>query len=143
MASIFNLTIPQLRQWSRRQVTDHRQLNEPVEALNRMTTGVGVPRQTVGVPVAATGIAFAVVDSLAEEEDVLFVKYLDQDNIPASQAESAMVWPNMINTDWRTFVDTDIVVPVVLSNGIPYVMQLPRWYMRDDPSGIPGGDCRI
>lgn len=68
MASIFNLTIPQLRQWSRRQVTDHRQLNEPVEALNRMTTGVGVPQQVAGVPLAA-GISATAQFKLAQDAD--------------------------------------------------------------------------
>lgn len=47
MPSIFSLSIPQLSQWSRRQKVDHRQQNEPVEAINRMMTGIGVPRQRI------------------------------------------------------------------------------------------------
>lgn len=62
MASIFNLSIPQLKQWSRRQLPDHRQLNEPVEAINRMTTGIAPPRmkagQAIGIAAGVTVAAF-------------------------------------------------------------------------------------
>lgn len=51
MPNIFNLSIPQLGQWSRRQLPDHRQLNEPVEAINRMITGIGPPRMKAGMPI--------------------------------------------------------------------------------------------
>ena len=56
MPSIFNLSIPQLRQWARRQQPDHRQLNEPVEAINRMVTGLAPPRMKPGVPVAVAAV---------------------------------------------------------------------------------------
>lgn len=45
--NLFGQSISQLRRWRAKQPLDHRQLNEPVEALNRMMTGVALPRQHV------------------------------------------------------------------------------------------------
>lgn len=58
--NLMGMSVPQLRRWSRGQPLDHRQLNEPVEAINQMMTGVGPPRQTmgrVGAPAAISAVA--------------------------------------------------------------------------------------
>lgn len=59
--NIMGLTVPQLRRWGPNQPLDHRQLNEPVDVLNDMTRGVGVPRQVRvrGGAAAAVGSAVA------------------------------------------------------------------------------------
>lgn len=44
-ANIMGLSLPQLRRWRAGEPLDHRRLNEPVDVLNDMTRGVGVPRQ--------------------------------------------------------------------------------------------------
>ena len=87
-------------------------------------------------------ISLAIISSLAQDDpDVLFVKYLDENGDPAAEAESVMIWPNMADTDWETFIGTDIVVPVVKYLDVPYVMQLPRWEMTLPPPGIVIGGC--
>lgn len=144
MANIFNLSIPHLDEWSRRQKPDHRQLNAPVETLNRLATGIGPPRVKAPVARQAMGISFAVVTALAaDDSEVLFVRYLDDNDEPAGESQSVFAWPKMSNRDWETFVGTDIVVPVVLRNGLPYVMQLPRWEMRSPPEGLVIGSCQF
>lgn len=145
--NIMGQSISQLRRWQRGQPLDHRQLNEPVEALNRMMTGVGPPRQAMArvggaaAVSATTGIAFAIVNSLSSDPDVLFVRYLDESGEPSGDAESVMVWPNMTNADFQAFMDTDVVLPIVTVNAIPYAMQLPRWDIDTPPSNAPSGDC--
>lgn len=144
MTDVFNLSIPHLRQWSQRERIDHRTQNEPVEAINQLTTGIAPPRMgLVAPPGGPAGISFAMVESLSDDVDVVFIRYLDISGNPSSDPTPVMVWPRMTNVDWTTFVGTDIVIPVVQVHGLPYLMQLPRWYMRDDPGGMPGGDCSL
>lgn len=79
MPSLFSLSIPQLGQWSRRQKVDHRQQNEPVEAINRMMTGVGLPRQK-DVPFAPVGsitAQFRLSQSAADFPDHLVCRTWD------------------------------------------------------------------
>lgn len=86
-------------------------------------------------------IKFAVVTSLTGDIDILKVKYVDNNGNSVGEDESAFVWPNMKNTDWKTFIGTNIVIPVVIRKGIPYAMQLPRWEMMLPPSGLVIGSC--
>lgn len=65
MASVFSMPISHLREWSRRQAPDHRQMNEPVDAINRMVTGVGVPRQAMA-RVGASAPAEAATSAVAQ-----------------------------------------------------------------------------
>lgn len=62
MPDVFSMSIPHLREWSRRQGVDHRHQNEPVEAINRMMTGVGPPRQVA----ARVGGGAAIVSAVAQ-----------------------------------------------------------------------------
>lgn len=55
--NLMGVSVRHLRRWRARQPLDHRQWNEPVDLLNDMTRGVGVPRQVMarvgGAPPAA------------------------------------------------------------------------------------------
>lgn len=47
--NIMGLSVPRLRRWRAGLLTlDHRQMNEPLDLLDNMTRGVGVPRQVHG-----------------------------------------------------------------------------------------------
>lgn len=72
MPDVFSLSIPHLRQWSQRQPIDHRIQNEPVEALNQLTTGIAPPRQLLDMPIV---IQRSVV--LIKEPDPLVDTYLE------------------------------------------------------------------
>lgn len=91
MPNIFNLSIPQLTQWSRRQLPDHRRLNEPVEAINRMTTGIGLPSALHKVHRPLRRIVVLIKEpNVAEDEwlNVRAVRYLDSPPIPLSPIPS-------------------------------------------------------
>lgn len=144
MPSVFNLSIPELRHWSQRQSVDHRIQNEPVAALNQMMTGIAPPRQR-SPDIAEGGIGaaiqFAIVESLGDTVDTLFVKFRREDGTFATEGVAVFVWPNMVNTDWDTFIGTQIVIPIVTVDGVPYATQLPRWEMVVSSAGYAIGDC--
>lgn len=91
MASLFNLSIPQLAEWSRHQLPDHRQMNEPVQRLNQMATGIASPRAIykVGAPPWRT-VVLIKEPNLAEDTwlDVRAVHYLDAPPIALSPIQT-------------------------------------------------------
>lgn len=82
--NLMGQSIPPLRRWRKHQPLDHRQLNEPVEAINRMITGVGVPRQMMarvggGEAIGTVSASFRLKQSGIWRGDYLWCRTWDAD----------------------------------------------------------------
>lgn len=103
-ANIMGQSVPQLRRWSRGQPLDHRQLNEPVEAINRMMAGVGPPRQVMPSVAGTPSIAARVGRVLLAMEagvtdDHLVCRAVDSD--PAAYVPILVAKPQFLRkTPW-------------------------------------------
>lgn len=114
--------------------------------LDKGFTNYRITRTKQGVSGGIGGaglIRLAKVAAFAEPPalDILFVNYRMSNGEFDAETSPAFVWPGTTQDDFRTFLGTTIVVPVVLVDGVAYVMQLPRWWMITPPSGTPIGDC--
>jgi len=85
---------------------------------------------------SSANIRLATITEAATEPDMVTVQYLDD-----STAASVLVWPNTEPGDYASFFGTDIVVPVVTVDEIPYVMQLLRWDIRTPSASDERGEC--
>lgn len=95
--NLMGQSIAPLRRWRKHQPLDHRQLNEPVEAINRMITGVGVPRQVigrVGAPAAAVSLVaqFKLTQSGADFPDHLVCRTWDGETLGDEDVLVAKPW---------------------------------------------------
>lgn len=93
---------------------------------------------------AATGIRFGTITSFATDPDMVFVQYKKMTDgllVNDGDPKAAVIWPNTRQSDYASFVGTNIVVPVLTVGGMPYVQQLPRWDIRTPDENDPRGEC--
>lgn len=98
------------------------------------------------VAAALSFVRFGIITALSSEPDAVTVQMLKMnDGVQVNDGEpvAILVWPNTVPNDYASFIGTNIVVPVMDAGEANYVMQLPRWDIRQPSPNDPRGECPI
>lgn len=159
--NLFSFTVPELQRWHSGQVPSARHLNQVVDAVDDILTGIASPRQVSHPPrgaakeeEAGTRTRFCTIvssQSLEEPTDILDHQSLvaiqfvtGADSAPTDDSPKlAWTWPARTYKHYKMFVGKSDVFLALYMEGGWYV----RWDMRFMPVPVPEnivtGDCSV
>jgi hypothetical protein len=156
---LFSFTVPELQRWQGGQPVSAGHLNQVVDAVDGMLTGIKAPRQVSypprGAPAkdAGTRTKFCKIISgndlepphgpidLLDEDNIVAIRFVSGETGEEFTSTKAWAWPPRTYGHYKMFVGKSDVFLALYMEGAWYV----RWDIRfapvPVPDGIVTGDC--